>query len=142
MTNYEKESGLYSVEEADERIVEKNLEKLNTEMMQLLMNESIGGNAGTMAIDGEEYVCGAANGYADRESGEIYIFENYQNVPVELRDNGQHFTLIAAVVGKHLEKVNDNNDKPRIVNFIEKDKFSERAQLSLQEAIDRFNVDE
>lgn len=142
MTNYEKEAGLYSVEEADERIVLKNLNKLNTEMMDLLMSESIGGNAGTVSINGKEYVCGAANGYANKETGEIYIFENYQNIPEHLRDREQHFTLKVAIVGKYLEKVNNNNDKPRIIEFIERDKFSERGRLSIEESIDRFNIDE
>jgi hypothetical protein len=142
MTNYEKEAGIYSVEEADERIVLKNLNKLNTEMMDLLMSESIGGNAGTVTFDGREYVCGAANGYADRETGEIFIFENYQNVPENIREREQHFTLRVAVVGKNLDKVNINNNKPKIIEFIEKDEFSERGKLSIQQSIDRFNIDE
>jgi hypothetical protein len=142
MINYEKEAGIYSVEEADEIVVQKNLKKMNGEMMELLMSESIGGNAGTVEVDGKEYVCAAANGYADRETGEIYIFENYQNIPENIKDKQQHFLFRVAIVGKYLESVNTNNDRPRIIDFIEKERFSERGRLSIQEAIDRFNVDE
>jgi len=137
--NHEKEEGLYAVEQADERIVFHNLKKLNEQMMDLLMSESIGGNAGTEVIDGMEYTCAAANGYANKETGEILFFGNYQEVPEDIRDKEQHFTLRVAIAGKYLSPVNTHNDKPRIINFIEKEKFSEIGRMSIQEAIDQFN---
>jgi len=139
MSHYEKEEGLYQVEKADERIVFHNLKKLNTEMMDLLMSESIGGNAQTEIIDGAEFGCAAANGYADKETGEILFFSNASEIPENLRDRAQRFTLRAAIVGKYLSPVNSHNDKPRIINFIEKENFSEIGRMSIQESIEQFN---
>jgi hypothetical protein len=141
MNHHEKEEGLYTVETPDERIVMQNLALMKKEMMHLLMNESIGGNAGTTTIDGQEYVCAGANGYANMETGEILYFENYQNIPPDIRDNNQHFTFKVAVVGKNLSMVNKNNNRPKIVEFIEKNNFSEVGQMNIQTAIDEFNMD-
>lgn len=139
MTNYEKEVGLYSVEKPDEQVIQNNINKLKVDMIRLLMTESLGGNAGTVQIDGKEYTCAGANGFANRETGEILIFENYQNVPAEIRESAEPFLLKVAIVGKDLSPVNPRNNNPKVVNFLNKENFSKIGKQAIEEAIDQFN---
>lgn len=135
MINQEKETGLYTPEEADERIVSKNLEKMNSEMMPLVMNESIAGNAGIMATNSNEYSCAGANGWADKNSGEIFIFGNIQNIPQEIMDRAEEFTFRVGMFTKN----NSSKNTPKIIEFLEKEKFSVQARLSIEESIRQFN---
>lgn len=140
MTNYEKEAGIYSVEEADEWVIQHNINMLREDMMELLMGESIGGNAGTVEIDGKEYTCAGANGFANRKTGEILIFENFQNVPEKIRESAVPFLLKVAIVGKDLSQVNPRNDNPRVVSFLNKENFSDVGRKAIQQAIDKYNA--
>lgn len=55
-------------------IPEKNLELMLGKMLDLLREESIGGNAGFDEDEG--YPCAAVNFYYDKDTGEIEIFTN------------------------------------------------------------------
>jgi len=54
-------------------------------MPSLLMQESMGGNAGKLEANGKRYPCSATNFAFDQNTGEIKCFDNPQNWPMEYR---------------------------------------------------------
>ncbi len=116
-------------------IVEHNVGMLNRDMQDLLSLESIGGNAGTVEIAGKTYPCGAANGYANRETGEIVIFNNVQDVPEEIVESNAEFTLRVALDfagGKFI----------KIVDFFGSNNFSVKGRLAIEAAISKWNAED
>ncbi len=74
-------------------------------MTRLLGVESWGGNAGTVVLDGREYSCAAARGYADPASGKILTFGNPQDVPEDSRGGSAEFLFRVAaglLLGTHI----------------------------------------
>jgi len=71
----------------NEDTVKKNLDKMTTPeyggMLDLLLEESMGGNAGYFKMNGRIYSCVGANFFYDGETGEIKIFTNYQDFEPE-----------------------------------------------------------
>ena len=80
-----------------EKIIRGNVHTIDMQLRSLLSSESIGGNAGRVVIDGTRFNCGGANGFLNPATGEILIFENIQNVPLEIRKRGTEFTFRVAV---------------------------------------------
>lgn len=76
--------------------VEKNLVMLETDMIDLLYGESLGGNAGSFNFEGKKYLCGAANFFVDPSTGEIKKFGNWQDIEPEIRENYPEATLFVA----------------------------------------------
>lgn len=109
-----------------------NLEMLDSEMQRVLNRESIGGNAGKSTVDGIKYVCAAANGYADPETGEIKAFGNFQDLSTEQMSNSREFTMRVAF------------DKKRgffnIVEILNLELFEPRARSVLEEAAAKYNI--
>ena len=115
-------------------VVEHNVRMLNRDMLDLIWLESIGGNAGTVEIAGKTYPCGGANGFANRETGKIVIFNNVQDVPEEIVENNAEFTLRVAV---DLE----GNKLIKIVDFFDSDNFSAKGKLAIEAAINKWNAE-
>lgn len=67
----------------EHEIIDLNLNMMNSDMLDLLFNESIGGNAGNYEIDGKKYFCGGANARFNRITGEIVVFGNIQDSKVQ-----------------------------------------------------------
>ena len=115
-----------------EKVVRHNLWMLDHSMVDLLGTESFGGNAGDIDIAGKNYPCGGANGFANPETGEIYIFQNPQMVPEYTRRHSIEFTLRVALdftKGRYV----------KIVEFFGADRFSEQGRQAVQSAIDTWN---
>lgn len=76
---------------------------INAEMLQgdayrrVAGSESMGGNAGTAKIDGHTYSCIGLNGYAERQTGQIITFGNFQDVDTEIVQRNGHFIFRVAV---------------------------------------------
>lgn len=71
MTNHEP-----NPEQQMEELIAQNLTKMETEMIQVLLDESIGVNAGHTEIDGQKYSLACANGFAETATGLIMEFGN------------------------------------------------------------------
>ena len=114
--------------EENTKIVESNFNMLKKDMIKLLGEESIGGNAGNIKIDGKECPCGATNGFADPATGRIVAFGNFQDLDKEIVKQNAEFTLIIAFRFPLL-----------IVDFIGKEKFPLEGKENIEKAIERFN---
>lgn len=114
----------------DPSILAHNLAEMDTSMTRLLSTESWGGNAGTILVDGREYACAVARGYADPESGKILTFGNPQDVSESTRQGAAEFLYRAAaglLLGTHLIEVSAG------------DEFTAQAKEMLQESMRRWN---
>ena len=120
-------------ENADESILEHNLDEMRSSMMRLLTVESIGGNAGIIDIGGKKYPCAAARGFADGQSGEIIAFGNYQNIPRKIRNTYAEFIFRIAV------DLQRRNPFFRIVEYSAGASFTSKAKKMLQESVERWN---
>lgn len=97
-TGQEALAGGESVHEEDS-IVLTNLAMLKgSNFGEVLMNESMGGNAGTVELNGQVVPCAGVNGYADKASGRITVFGNSQNVDPVIVARDSHFTLRVAML--------------------------------------------
>ncbi len=65
-----------AAEQEKRQIVGENVGRMRTEMIEEIRDESVGGNAGSIVIDGKEYPCAGANFTADRHTGRIGAFGN------------------------------------------------------------------
>ena len=116
--------------------VSHNLGMLTKDMIDLLNTESIGGNAGEAEINGKKYKCGAANGFANPETGKIVMFGNIQNIPKDIVSENVEFTLRVAMdwqTGKFVKIVQFWNPGH------EKKKFSENGKLAIESAVSEWN---
>lgn len=123
----------------DQAIIDHNLQMLNKDMVNFLSTESIGGNAGSIEINGKKYNCGAANGYADPETGKIIVFDNIQNIrDRKIVEDNIDFTLLVAMDWQIGEFV-------KIVNFFigryNKRTLSDRGRLAIEAAINKWNIE-
>jgi hypothetical protein len=124
-----------SLELNDQKIISKNLEMMETSMNDLAMKESMGGNAGGETINGKHYSCVALNGYADRETGEIFIFGNSQDISPKIIRMGKHFTFREAMD----INMNSLTSRSKIVSFLGREGLSQRARKNLETCIDTYN---
>ena len=121
----------------DKKIVAHNLGMLNVDMINLLMSESIGGNAGAVEINGKRYRCGGANGYANPETGEIVVFDNIQNIrDRRIVEENIDFVLRVAIdwkIGRFI----------KIVDFHVRDhntrQLADKGKLVIETAIKEWN---
>ncbi len=124
-----------------ELAIERNLEKMETEMHELLRTESMGGNARSVEISGKSWPCTAANGYADKQTGDIKTFGNYvDHVIVEQNGN-----FIFRLANQPFDEIDYSKGIPErdirpIVEFIGKENFSTEAQDLLEDCIARWNT--
>ena len=72
MTNHESNQ-----EQETERLIAQNLLIMENEMVEVLLQESIGGNAGRLEIDGQKYPLACANGFVETATGLIMEFGNH-----------------------------------------------------------------
>jgi len=100
-----------------EGTIEENLEKMRSEMGELLLEESMGGNAGSVEIRGKKFPCAVANGACDTRTVKILAFGNIgDRVMRELRHSydGERLGEFAFRAACNL----DRKFQPyRIVNF-------------------------
>jgi hypothetical protein len=122
---------LHASTDSSESILAHNLGEMNASMTRLLNVESWGGNAGHVVVDGRQYSCAVARGYADPQSGKILIFGNPQDVPENLRHDSAEFLFRAAaglMLGTHL--VECSAGEP----------FTAAARAVLEESMRRWNA--
>ncbi len=100
-------------------------------MTRLLAVESWGGNAGHVVVDGRQYSCAVARGYADPASGKILIFGNPQDVPEGSRQGSAEF-LFRAAAGMMLDT--------HIVECSAGEPFTVAAREVLEESMRRWNA--
>lgn len=125
-------------EKKREVLISNNLEKMKTEMISLMMSESLGGTGGRMEIDGESFSAMGANGYIDKQTGEIIIFGNTQDVPEELREGKGHFTLQIANNFKYQQGLDQKNfSQARVYSTSD---LSDHANEILKETVIRWNA--
>lgn len=116
----------------DTKILEHNLKMLNKEMLAFINQESFGGNAGSVEIDGKRYPCAGANGYADPRTGEIKIFGNIQNIPKDIARENVAFSLRVAMDFK-------NGEFMKIIGFFGAENFSPQGKNVIESAINQWN---
>ncbi len=126
-------------EQLDEQTIHHNLLEMATPMSYLLNNESLGGNAGEVEIEGKPYSCAAANGYADVVTGKIVAFGNFQDVPEIIRSRNQAFVFRVALDLEVVEGKPSGRGFFKIVGFYEKEFFSQNARGILEESIKLWN---
>lgn len=119
----------------DTPVLASNLSQMNTAMLGVLRNESLGGNAGRVNLGGRCYSCAAANGYADPTSGRILAFGNVQDVRSDVKAGNAEFTLKVAFGGMRFF---------RIVQLFAKNEpdstpLSPNAREVLEESVRRWN---
>lgn len=124
-----------SPEQADEHIVAENFAKMNTEMRKVLRSESIGGNAGSIQIEGKAYGCAGANAYVNPVSGRIEVFGNIQDIPSELTAGK---ALLNMRVAFSME-VPTHGGFFRIVEVFGLDKLGAQARKAIEASIDEYN---
>ncbi len=122
-----------------------NLGMLNVEMYKILEGESYGGNAGTIEIDGVRYVCAAANGYANAETGKIALFGNIQNVDASIRRDNVPFGLRLAkgnikYTADGLSVESPWNRTNQIISIYDGDRLSPQGMEGLQAAVHAYNA--
>lgn len=81
-------------EELEIQVPQENLRIMNSLMQDTLYRESVGGNAGSVQIEGVAYSCAAANFYINKETGKIVIFGNFQSIPERIRDDEQYLPMV------------------------------------------------
>ena len=120
-------------ENTEEGILSHNLAQMRSSMMRLLMEESVGGNAGTIEMNGKPFSCAAARGFADAHSGKIVAFGNYQDVPENIRSVYPEF-VFRIVVG-----VGQGSPLLRIIECSSGDSFSSKAKAMLEKSVELWN---
>ena len=126
-----------AVERDDQGIVAANLRMLNEDMQQFLCGESIGGNAGSEIINGEEYPCAGGNGFAHQETGRIVAFSNNPNDPEAKKGNVWFLLRVAANLGPEAKKTFFKILK--LYHNPGEESISERGIKNMQTAIEKFN---
>ena len=81
-----------SAESRDE-IVKHNTHLIIHKLEQVSGDESMGGNAGSMTIDGEICSCTTVNGYINPQTGQIIAFGNIQSLPADIDKQGTSFSV-------------------------------------------------
>lgn len=109
-------------------IIQHNLKKMigckEGEMQKLLFRESIGGNAGSF----RGVSCAATNFFYDKNTGEIKYFENWQNVPHDIKNSSPEGTFRIVMT-----------KKKKIINcYLSKD-VAEEAKKNIEETVEEYN---
>lgn len=114
------------------KIVERNLERMTKwgggYMRPLILDESMGGNAGKW----QDYSCAAANFYYDAKTGEIICFGNCQKISREIQEKFLQGTFRIAVDMR-------KTGKYRIVDAGLGSQVQDTARETLEASIEEFN---
>jgi len=114
-----------------DEIIQKNLDRMygceKGDMLGLLMKESFGGTAGSWG----NVSCACANFFYDKVNGEIKYFENWQDVPDEIRN----------VFAKGSFTIAMGKNSQQIVECILSPNNSQAAQYTLEETIKQYNTE-
>lgn len=120
---------VFSIEEV---LIESNLGKMRgnsrSEMVPLLMEESIGGNAGHCGT----YPCIAANFFFQPMTGEIVYFGNWQHVPEKIRERTAEGTFRLAIDWNKSWKLS-------VVDMYVRGSCSGEARRCLEETVREYN---
>jgi len=127
------ERNLSPEHEFDEAVVEVNLRRISSEMLDFLKTESMGGNAGEIEIEGKKQPLLGVNGYAERQTGVIIGFSNspLERFRPELKDFIRNYTHLNWRVTLDINKI--------IGAIYEGGELSPKAKASLEESIRRWN---
>ncbi len=124
-----------SPEEIDMILQRRNYNLMNKEMIRLLSNESMGGNAGSIQIEGKNYSCSGANLYVDSETGEIVVFGNSQDLDPKLMEGKN---LVTFKVAFDL-KTSFHNGFFRIVKTYGLENLSPQARVMIESCVEQYN---
>ncbi len=100
--------------ESNESITQRNLQKMDSEMLDVLAKESLGVNAGAHMLNDENCVCGGVRGYVKTDSGEIVTFGNIQDLDRSLVEGHAEFIVKIAI---------PMSAPKQIVEFVEREGF-------------------
>ncbi len=84
-------------EVSEEEVLKRNSELLEGRFREVVGEESVGGNAGSVRINGKNFGCAAANGMANPDTGELLVFGNSQNLTAKERAKGTKIAFRVAV---------------------------------------------
>lgn len=114
-----------------ETAITHNLKMMNAQMLEHLLSESMGGNAGDVQTSsGLFYICGTANGYIGKD-GKIAMFANVQHVPEAIKSTSKAFSLNVAF--------SPDWTVHKIIEVEDKNHMDEELMGILEESADRFN---
>lgn len=117
-------------EQNKENIISQNLAKMEGEMMIAAQKDSFRGSSPKATIEGKRYVCSAANGLVNNETGEITAFGNMPDVLEKIGSGSAAFTY----------RIAWDDFKPfRIVDVYSDRKLAPVASTMLKESMDRWN---
>lgn len=134
------------IESYDQKIIESNLKIFVEDMEKLLYEESWGGNAGVVKVDGKNRSCAAANGFIDSMTGEIVAFCNF---PGDLKDPKivKDKLQIALRVADCYGKVTDSSvflanflKTLKIVDYNCEEGLTKNGQINLEKSIEEYNA--
>lgn len=111
-----------------EGIIERNLHLMRTEMKTLLDDESIGGNAQSLVINGRKCPCAAVNGVIDTTNGAMKAFSNHRF--------SRDFEEAGIVL-----RVAFDGDASKIADWTYASPLQEETMRMVQECIDRWNTE-
>lgn len=115
-----------------EASIEHNSRILDRDLSVFMGIESVGGNAGTVELDGQKYACGAATLWVDRASAEILMIANVQRVPLSVEQEAVEITLRVAF---------DRNKQKffKIVETIGLEQLDQSLHMALEQSISNWN---
>lgn len=136
-----------SREEARAEILAHNEEMLETEGSDVMIDESMGGNAGYEVIDAKQWSCFAMNGVLDSKTGKILACGNVQNIKREIYAAGKPFLLRIAqfpISIKDIEAVmkgqRESIPSKRIVHVTLPKNISEDARAIMTDTVRAWNA--
>ena len=147
-----KSTGIQDVR--DLQIVDSNLQKMQREMYDLLLSESMGGNAGTFREGNTSYACVAANAVIDLETGKLISFSNdvkklkANEAEMTFRltnfKNTEYYVKMDSLSNQERERLNIENRQYRsqyfILEYAVRDRqLSERATKNLETSKEKYN---
>lgn len=128
-----------------EAVIRDNVQLMDTKMIQLLMTESFGGNAGEVVVDGKKYPAAGANAVVDRLSGKIVAFGNMVmvshrkmetpvcfQVAVDIMGRRGFFRIVRVFPGSHRDMTSPGTHPEDVLDT--------HAVDVLQRSIDRWNA--
>lgn len=123
------------------RVIASNINMLQGPMNQLLLHESVGGNAGSQEWEGERYSSAAANGYLNPLTGEITAFTNSPKQKSGVPETDINFSL--KVLADFKYNLLDQSERPKgffkITEFSPEIKLAQKPQQNVLLAIDAYN---
>jgi hypothetical protein len=122
-------------------LIAENNQLMDTQMLEHLNGESVGGNAGSTPIDGLRYPCAAARCWVDRNSGKIIVFGNIQDLPEKVRGADSEELIFKVALDTRNRDPETNRGFFKIVDTYYTERLSETAREVIAGSVERWNLD-